>query len=94
MKDYKLDNDGDISWANGDLVVVESTLQHQKDLLFLDKGSLEEFPTSFVGAANYLESEDVSGFLRESRSEFVKDGMTVDVMKLDADGKLITQAKY
>lgn len=37
MKDYKQLLDGDLDLTTGDLLVAESTYQHQRDLLYSDK---------------------------------------------------------
>ena len=54
MLDYKQTDKGDLDLSTGDLVVTESTYQHQRDLLLSDKGHIRDKAEAGVGAVNYL----------------------------------------
>lgn len=77
MKDYKQQPDGDLDLTTGDLLVTESTYQHQRDLLYSDKGHIRQKPEAGVGAVNYMMDNDPEGLLRATRKEFTADGMKV-----------------
>lgn len=95
MKDLLLEVDtGEMACENGDLLVGISDNQHKQLLLKLNKGALKEFPTSCVGAANYIEAEDPAGFLREIRNEFKDDGMEVKKLGFDVNMLLSIDADY
>jgi len=93
VKDFLLDSNGDLSFENGDIKCGTSDNQHKQLLLICDKGSFKEFPATCVGAANYLESEDSAALLREVRTQFTSDGMTVTKITIDGE-KLNIDAKY
>jgi hypothetical protein len=94
MKDFLLDAEtGDLKIENGDLVVGTSDQQHQRLLLLCDKGSFKEFPSTGVGASNFLEGEDPADFLREVRTQFTADGMTVRKIAFE-NNKLKIDARY
>jgi hypothetical protein len=94
MKDFLLDTEsGDLATKDGDLAVGTSDQQHQRLLLLTQKGSWKEFPATGVGAASFLEAEDPAAFLREVRSQFTGDGMTVSAIGFD-NNKLRVDANY
>lgn len=53
MKDYKQQPDGDLDFTTGDLLIAESTYQHQRDLLYSDNGHIRQKAEAGVGAVNY-----------------------------------------
>lgn len=77
MKDYKQQPDGDLDLTTGDLLVAESTYQHQRDLLLSDKGHIRQKPEAGVGVVNHLLDNDPEALLRAARKEFTADGMRV-----------------
>jgi hypothetical protein len=93
MKDFLIDEDGDLAFENGDLKTGDSDRQNQGLLIECEKGSFKEFPTTGVGAATFLEDEDLAGLLRETRRQFIEDGMTVNKIFIQ-DGKLMIDAEY
>lgn len=94
MIDILHDINGDLLTANGDLVIGVSDQQHQQDLILSEKGSIKQFPDAGVGAASFLESEDVAGLLREIGLQFTADGMDVKELSMKADGTLYINAPY
>lgn len=52
--DILLDETGDLAIKNGDLVIGESTLQHQRILLLATKGGFKQHPTTGVDIQSYL----------------------------------------
>ena len=94
MNDFLTDNNDEVLLANGDMAIGYSNQQHQRHLLVFEKGSIKANPTACVGAANFVEAEDTAGFLREIYTQFTGDGMKVDGLKIDEQGKLNIQADY
>ena len=75
--DYMSDEDGDLLWADGDLVLGESDEDHIQEIMLLSKGADSEFLTlgldiirSYKGkSSNYLVR-----FERDLKAELAKDG--------------------
>lgn len=76
--DIQLDNTNDITIAGGDLVVAESTQQHQMLLLLSNKGEFKQHPDRCVGISNYLEGQENGAVSREIHTEFSRDGMKIE----------------
>jgi hypothetical protein len=93
MKDFLINYTNQTLFKNGDISTGESDNQHKRHLLVCAKGSFKEFPSATVGAMDFLESEDEAGFLREVRTKYTEDGMTVNEISTE-DGKLKVDAKY
>lgn len=93
MKDIVVDFANKKLFANGDIMTGESDDQNKYLLLMSEKGSFKEFPATGVGAATFLESEDASGLLREVRTQFQADGMTVNKVMIEGE-QLKIDAKY
>jgi hypothetical protein len=93
MKDLLLNFTNKTIFANGDIKTGESDQQHQNLLIVCAKGSFKEFPATCVGANEFLENEDAAGFLREVRTQFTNDGMTVNKIVFE-DNKLKVDANY
>lgn len=93
MKDILLTSDNDLQIASNDLVIGESTRQHQKMLLINPKGSYKDSPLSGVGIDDYLNNEDPGAMIRMIRRQFVQDGMSVTAITYTY-GQLIINANY
>lgn len=93
-KDFLLDEDFDLQIAGGDLVVDESTYQHQKILLFADKGQFKQNPTIGVGSRRYLETSKPDELAREIRLEFYGDGMDVKNINISDNLEIVIDAEY
>jgi hypothetical protein len=78
MIDVLLSAAGDLEIMNGDLVMGRSDLQHQRLLLFTDKGELRQYPTAGVGLRTYLLDEVRSATITAA----VKRGFEADGMKV------------
>ncbi|MCX6232611.1 MAG: oxidase [Bacteroidetes bacterium] len=76
-QDILLDDSGDLACVDGDFVIGESTLQHQKLLLITQKGEWKENPKCGIGIENYLNDDDTNDMLNEINDQFEKDGMHV-----------------
>lgn len=64
--DILTDDDGDLLWVDGDLVIGESDQQHVLDILDSQPGETKEFPLCGFGAINYIKT-------RVTESEFKRD---------------------
>lgn len=95
MNDFLLDDNLDLLISDdGDLVVGESSAQHQKTLILADKTEFKEVPMRGVGVRRYLEDSDPSNLAREIRTEFAADGMIVNKIQIAADLTLQVDANY
>jgi hypothetical protein len=77
MLDYLLDANDDLDVSSGDFAVVESTVQHKRQLLWNNKGEFKQSPTVCVGAINFIDDESKQGITREISQQFMRDGMEV-----------------
>lgn len=92
MKDILLE-EGDLLFLHHDLVVDESTLQHQQLLLITQPGEWKTSPLAGVGLTDWLNDERNGDLVTEVRRQFKSDGMTVSEIEY-ADGKLKIDADY
>lgn len=93
MKDFLIDFENGSLFDNGDIRTGASDDQNKRLLLLCQKGSFKEFPATCVGAASYLEGEDSAALLREIRTQFQADGMTVNNLLIE-DGQIKIDARY
>ena len=93
MRDILLNEDGSLKVVDGDLVIGESTVQHQNIILSIGKGSIRHFPALGVNASSFLLDESPDSLLISIRKEFKKDGMTVKKVELN-DVKIQIDASY
>ncbi len=81
--DIALGDDGDLLIAGGDLLIAESTHQHQRLLLLTNKGEWKQKPLAGVGTLHYVERQDDGNLAREIQTQFCQDGMQVDKITID-----------
>jgi hypothetical protein len=93
MKDYMLDENNDLRIENGDFVIDDSDLQHQRLLLYAEKGAYKQYPTTGVAIMTFLKDDNEADMLREIRLQFAQDGMQVDKLSYK-NGKLEVSANY
>jgi hypothetical protein len=95
MNDLLLDADFDLAVEGGDLVVGESSLQHQQLLLFLFPGELRQFPAVGVGVRDYLLDGQLAGAVNSAvKRSYEADGMKVRRIARAANGALKIDAIY
>lgn len=94
MIDFRQDTNGDIDLSGGDIHYVESTVAHQRDLLFTAMGEMKHAPTSGAGIHDFINDENPADMLRTVRRKFIQDGMTVNSVKVDTTGQLVVDAYY
>jgi hypothetical protein len=94
VSDLLLDENLDLAIKGGDVVLGESTLQHQVLLLLSNKGEWRESPVVGVGLNNHLLNELPDDELRQViRKEFERDGLQVGTIDL-IDGLPRIEASY
>lgn len=93
--DILLSEDFDLKVDNGDLVIGESTAQHQQCLLMAKKGDIKQAPTVGVDVFNEIDDERPEDLMRQIRLQFSKDGMKVDKLQVEqtANGKIKLNTK-
>ncbi|GAB3734908.1 hypothetical protein [Spirosoma lituiforme] len=86
---------GDILIENGELVVGDSTDQHTKDLIVIDKGWYKHDPRRGVGAVNFVNDDNnLPGLAAAIRLELIADGQDVDYVDIGLDGNVSVQTSY
>ena len=91
--DFLCDADtGDLLCEAGDLVIGDSTRQHQLDLLYANEGDYKEFPVTGVGIDSFLNDNDKTDMIRKIRQQFTLD--TMKVVKITAGSNLNIDANY
>jgi hypothetical protein len=74
-KDIQLDDNNDLLFANGDLVVGESDRQNVKLIVESQMGEWKEFPTVGFGIDNYLKkNRNDREFKRDLKVQLEQDG--------------------
>lgn len=95
MTDLMLSEDFDLAVDGGDLVVGESTRQHQELLLLLAKGELRQYPLRGVGLRAYLLDDVTVGSINALvKREYEADGMRVRRISSLPSGALNVDAVY
>jgi hypothetical protein len=94
MNDLLLDENGDLSIANGDFLIGLSDKQHQEHILIANKGEFKEFPEMGVGIANMLNDDDYTDMLIEIKKNLQYDGMKIKNVKFDENGNLDIDGYY
>jgi hypothetical protein len=92
MIDIKLTADEDLDFVAGDFKGVESTKQHQQQLVLNGPGDFKENPTICVGAEDYLDDENPQELLRKVSLEFARDGMNTTIEQ--KNGQIIAKGSY
>ncbi|WP_160711296.1 oxidase [Chitinophaga solisilvae] len=94
MTDVLLNEMNDLSFADGDFLIGESTRQHQQLLLVTNMGDWREYPVVGVGLFNYLKDEDPAAVMTDIKVQFETDGMKINFIRMDAAGTLNIDAAY
>ncbi len=92
--DITLDDTQDLEIIVSDFGVVESTAEHQRQLIMNNKGDFKESPDSCVGVFGYLDDENFRELIRAISIEFAKDGMDVANVSVLPDGTIRSDAYY
>ena len=94
MNDILLDTNGDLSLQNGDVVIGYSDNQHQEHILIANKGEYREFPELGVGIEQILDDDDYISVLIEAKKNLEYDGMKINNIKFEENGKLTIDGYY
>ncbi len=94
MIDIVFDSSEDLAIAGGDFAADESTAQHQRQLLLNNYGDFKQNPAICVGAFDYLDDENFQSLMRAISIQFMKDGMDVKSVVLNASGTVNSDAYY
>jgi len=91
--DILLDESGDLAVKNGDLVIGESTNQHQRLLLKACKGEFKQTPLVGVGLINYLKDENPGQMKTEIRKQLKADKMVIKRLEI-VNGEINIEGSY
>jgi hypothetical protein len=92
--DILLDENDDLRIENGDLVVGESTMQHQRHLFLGDKGHFRNSPISGIGISNYQNDDELGELYGEIQKQFELDGQEVGEIEILRNGKIKVEGEY
>jgi hypothetical protein len=93
MNDFKQTEAGDLDFSSGDLQIIESSSQHQRDILSARKGEFKHAPAVGVNIDDYLNEERPQSLMREVRRQFSADGMRINSISFE-NGQLLIDAYY
>lgn len=84
VNDIMLDDNYDLQIVGGDLVVAESTRQHQALLLLTEPGQIDQYPTAGIGLMGWLldDDSDTNTLRHAIESQFKADGMRIEKLDL------------
>jgi hypothetical protein len=91
--DIMEDENEDILWVNGDLVIGDATGQHMRDILAARPGSYRLAPTATIGLPDYLNEDGVDDLTLQIRRKFAQDGLSISNLTI-VNGKLDINAVY
>lgn len=95
VNDILLDDNLDLRIESGDLVVGESTLQHQNLLLISEPGEWKQSPAIGIGIRSFLLDSGTTSELKKNISKgFEDDGMKIRALRISTDYKLTVEAYY
>ncbi len=93
-KDYAHSEDFDLVIEKGDFKVIESTLQHQHNLILTHAGELRLFPYLGVGISDWANDDQPGDLHRKIREQFQFDGMKVAKLVIYENGEMEVRAGY
>lgn len=94
MIDILLTDDNDIDIVNGDFNLGYSDNQQQKLILSTNKGDWKEYPILGVGIEDILDNDNYVGVLIEIKKQLQYDGMNVNNVKFEENGKITIEGNY
>ncbi len=103
MKGMLLDNDYELQVAvkrNSEGLITESiivgdiTYQNQEIIIKTEKGEIKEAPLKGVGALGFLDDDSPDNFMKEIRVQLTQEGMQVNRVEFNSEGKLVIDANY
>ncbi len=96
MNDFLMDETGDLLIGpDGDFVLGDATVQHQRDILESEKGWYKHAPKVGVGVSNYLNDETLlPGLATVIRQELMADGQIVAQVQVVPGGRVVVVANY
>lgn len=92
--DILLDEDDDLDFRFGDLLIGESTRQHQRHLFLTEKGQNKRVPVSGIGIGGWQNDDDLSPLYSDVQRQFELDGMQVTSIEIFTDGKIVLDGIY
>ena len=94
MTDLLLDENDDILFKNGDIVIGISDNQNQKLILAANKGEYKQHPEVGVGIVQMIADDEFTEILIETKKQLEYDGMQIDDVRLTQEGKMFIEGKY
>ena len=94
MKDILIDEGNDLRLLAGDFEVGNSDNQQQQAILTTEKGEWKEHPEVGVGIAQMLADDLYTETLIEIKKQLEYDGMQINDVALQEDGKLLIDGQY
>jgi hypothetical protein len=88
-----LDDNNDLQFANGGLVIGDINEQLQVLNLVSEAGDAKDYYQVGVGLIDYINSDNIPGLLSRTRVSLVKDGAKVNTVKY-LNGRIEIDAQY
>lgn len=93
VNDILLDETGDLKIVNGDIVIGESTNQHQRLMLLASKGNFKQVPLIGVGLIDYLNDENPGALKTEIRKQLTSDYQLIKRLEI-VNGQINIEAIF
>jgi len=95
MTDPRQTDDGDLDFTTGDIVMVEPTAQHQRDILVAAPGDYKATPAVGVDSVRHMLDVEPADYLRRVRKQLAADGQRVRALGYDEySGRVNIDAEY
>ena len=91
MRGIGLTNTGDIDLSSGDIQLSDVTDFHKKHILLAKTGDFKHAPTIGVQVRNFINSNKRETLLRRIRKNFLKVGINVVNLSLNAQTGILTE---
>jgi|SRR5690554_6909599 len=92
--DIVTDNNGNLQFTSGDVMLVDATHYHTRDILQSEPGEYKETPLIGVGIQSFTHEENVQELKSTIRRELQRDGQRVDTVKIDDKGDILINSWY
>ena len=88
LKDFRVDNDGDLLFNDGDMDLIVSSDENARAIIYSNPGDWAQHPSLGVGIENYLNGELYQQILRDVvDAQLTMDGFVLDDFEVSGSNK-------